>query len=152
MPYFPTGIVTNAYKQLPPPGGRRFTGLATSLFCGNLVPHGFECGTSGSCSGLMATKQGWAYAVGAPGCVRTTPFQQCGGDTCPRGPGALEALSPSTSLHRAVTQGQQDTLIYSTTAVEIGGSNTNNSLAGQQNCKYDLTFQNAGMQRSSIAV
>lgn len=66
MPQFATGNVTNTSNSFSPTG-RRFIGLPTSPFCGNLV--GNFCVTH--CTN-----------------VRTTLHQQCGGGRCLHGPRA----------------------------------------------------------------
>lgn len=80
----------------------RLTGLATSLFHGNLLPRGFDQRISGPCAGQMATECAWscctalAQRVGGTRLGQTYVHLQCWEDAYLHGPRALEAVNPST--------------------------------------------------------
>lgn len=60
------------------PAGRRFTGLATSPSCGNLVSCGFEWGISGSCTGLKSEPPCANNIAGTGACTDLTVWAALG--------------------------------------------------------------------------
>lgn len=98
----------------------RLTGLATSPFHSNLLPHGFDQRISGPRAGQMAMECAWCCCTALVQCVggtqlcQTYVHLQYWEDAYLHGPRALEVVNPSTlqHLHRAGTWGQQDMLPY----------------------------------------